>query len=302
LSFKLTPFLMTKDIARGISVEKKLLVYIKYISTQLTFQCLADIFGICETTVHCIVHCVSKLISSKVLPNMVRWPTGRKVADTVNEFQHLEGFPGVIGAIDGTHIPIRTPSDCAENYFNRKKYPSIILQAVCDSKLNFTDVFCGWPGSVHDARVLKNSPLMERVDQNLEDIFPANTHLLGDAAYALNSWMMVPFKDYGNLNKNQKRYNYVHSATRMCIERTFGALKGRFRRLKFIDLVDIQCIVHVVLSCCAIHQLCMDSAEDLLEYINEGMAENEEVNYFEDFMPRCTSAQMKRDTILNTIK
>jgi len=70
---QMTPFLMTKDIARGISVEKKLLVYIKYISTQLTFQCLADIFGICETTVHCIVHCVSKLISSKVLPNLAKY-------------------------------------------------------------------------------------------------------------------------------------------------------------------------------------------------------------------------------------
>jgi hypothetical protein len=32
-------------------------------------------------------------------------------------YQH-KGFPGIIWAIDGSHIPIRTPKMDAEQYFN----------------------------------------------------------------------------------------------------------------------------------------------------------------------------------------
>ncbi|XP_060563710.1 putative nuclease HARBI1 [Ruditapes philippinarum] len=298
----MSPFLKNSRGVHQITAEKKLLLFIKYLSTQTTFQQLADIFGVCETSVHSVIHDVSEMICVKLLPELIKWPTGKKAKETIDGFQQLAGFPGIMGTIDGSHIPIRTPSEFPENYINRKQYPSIVLQAVCDSKLLFIDVFCGWPGSVHDSRILKNSPLMDKIEADVSQVFPGNTHLLGDSAYALASWMMVPYKDCGNLNKDQKTYNYIHSSTRMCIERAFGALKGRFRRLKFIDLKDISCIVHIVLSCCTLHQLCVQCREDLLDYITEGMAEADEANYFENFMPLCSSAEMKRKTIVCTLK
>jgi hypothetical protein len=94
--------------------------------------------------------------------------------------------------------------------------------------MHFLDIFVGWPGSVHDSRVLKNSPLFDRIENNQAAMFPINTHLLGDSAYGLSTWLLTPFKDYGNSTQTQRRYNYVHSSTRMAIERTFGALKGCF--------------------------------------------------------------------------
>ncbi|VDI07618.1 Hypothetical predicted protein [Mytilus galloprovincialis] len=182
---------------------------------------------------------VSCLAAKHLLPALVKWPSGMKVQETVDMFFQHKGFHGVLGAIDGSHIPIKTPKVDGEQYYNRKKFPSIILQAVCDKNLHFLDLYCGWPGSVHDSRVLKNSPLFTSASDNKERMFPGNTHLIGDAAYALSQWVMTPFKDFGNLSAEQKRYNYIHSSSRMCIERAFGALKGRFRRLRYIDMKDM---------------------------------------------------------------
>ena len=59
------------------------------------------------------------------------------------------GLPGVMGAIDGTHIPIKAPRHRHEQYINRKGFFSVQLEVICDPGLFITDVFCGYPGSVH---------------------------------------------------------------------------------------------------------------------------------------------------------
>ena len=56
--------------------------------------------------------------------------------------------------------------------FNRKGFHSMQLQVVCDNEMKFTDVYCGWPGAVHDARILRNSPLFHDAEARTDDIFP----------------------------------------------------------------------------------------------------------------------------------
>ena len=47
------------------------------------------------------------------------------------------------GAIDGTHIPIVAPTKNPADYVNRKKYHSIVMQAVVDSDYLFRDFVVG---------------------------------------------------------------------------------------------------------------------------------------------------------------
>ena len=64
-------------------------------------------------------------------------------------------IPQVLGAIDRTHIEILAPSsDSKVNYFSHKQKFTVNTQAVIGTNLEFLDVATGYPGSVHDARVL----------------------------------------------------------------------------------------------------------------------------------------------------
>lgn len=133
------------------------------------------------------------------------------------------GFPGVVGLIDGTHISIRAPMEEPEAYINRKKFHSINVQVICDENMVFTNVLAGWPGSVHDSRVLRNSTVYNTAANK----FSENTHLLGDGGYPLQTWLMTPYRNNGHLTADEIFFNNVLSSKRHTLGRSIRLLKGR---------------------------------------------------------------------------
>ena len=170
---------------------------------------------------------------------------------------------GVIGAIDGCHINIKAPAENSNAYINRKGQHSMILQAVCTSEMKFIDCYAGEVGSVHDATVLKRSDLFERMSTD-PHMFPTDSHIIGDAAYPLLKNLMVPYKDTGSLSARQHRFNVSLSSSRCVIERAFAFLKGRFRRLKMLDMSRVDLIPKVIIACCILHNICLNHT-DLLD-------------------------------------
>ena len=51
----------------------------------------------------------------------------------------------------------------------------------------FRDILVGWPGSVHDSRVLRNSSLQATAVHK----FPGDTHLLADGGYPLKRFALT---------------------------------------------------------------------------------------------------------------
>lgn len=49
-------------------------------------------------------------------------------------------------------------------YLNRKQDYSIVIQGVADASFKFLDVSTGYPGSIHDARILRLSKLEREID------------------------------------------------------------------------------------------------------------------------------------------
>ncbi|XP_052696058.1 putative nuclease HARBI1 [Crassostrea angulata] len=243
-----------------ISVEKQLYVTLWYLGGSDSIIRIADRFGIAESSV---VVCRNRIIDT-ILNNLkskfINWQHAEILEQTIDKFHQRNGFPGVIGALDGTHISIKAPTENPQSYINRKGYYSLQLQAVCDSDMKFLNCFCGYAGSCHDARVLRNSDLW---NYGLE-VCNGN-HIIADGAYPLRRWLMTPFRDNGHLLQEQKHLPAF--CQWVVIERAFGLLKGRFRRLHHLDVLSIQTAVKIIMCTCILHNICLIQNEDIDDYM-----------------------------------
>ena len=97
----------------------------------------------------------------------IQFPTGEMLSDVVEGFSQSFNFPQCAGAIDGSHIPVIPLALNHTDYYNRKGWYSVVLQAVVDHRYLFRDINIGWPGSVHDARVFAKSSLFEKAENGL---------------------------------------------------------------------------------------------------------------------------------------
>ena len=207
-------------------------------------------------------------------------PKGDDLSEVMMLYRSKWGFPACAGAIDGTHIPIQAPQENYTDYVNRKSYHGIVMQALVDSRYLFRDIVIGWPGSVHDARVLSNSELYNRgLDGQLFDATVKTTVLgneigpviLGDPAYPLLNWLMKAYPENETTPRWKRHFNYRLSRARMTVENTFGRWKGRFRRfMKRVDL-GVDTTVHLVAASCIIHNVCELGRDRILDEWLESM-------------------------------
>ncbi|KAK3932569.1 Protein ALP1-like, partial [Frankliniella fusca] len=109
----------------------------------------------------------------------------------------------------------------------------LLLVGVVDHTLLFRDIYVGEPGSLHDSRVLRKSPWSSRLLED-ETLLAPDEYILGDAAYILTNKVLVPYRNYGNLTIHQTNYNYRLSSSRSLVERAFGLLKMKWRRLHYL--------------------------------------------------------------------
>lgn len=247
---------------KPISTAEQLYMTLWYLGGTDSIVKIANLFGVSESSVIvCRERIMGAILSLK--SRFIAWPQNETLLQTVDNFSRRNGFPGIIGALDGTHIEIKAPSENQQSYINRKKYHSLQLQAVCNSEMLFTDCFAGYPGSCHDSRVLRNSPL----GANGLQLCNGN-HIIADGGYPLRRWILTPYRDNGHLTQEQKNYNYKLSSNRVVVERAFGLLKGRFRRLRYLDTQKIQTAVEIIMTACVLHNVCLmqrDAVEDFLE-------------------------------------
>lgn len=214
-----------------------------------------------------------------ILPRLVKFPkTPLELEEVGRGFARLgqhNVLQAAVGAIDGCHIRIKAPGEPdAQCYKNRKLFPSIQLQGVCDAQGRFLNVFVGFPGSVHDARVLKYSKMYR------EALYPPPGYfLLGDGGYPCLEQpitLITPFKQPVR-GDNRLNFNKVHSRARSIIERAFGMMKSRWRAI-FLHALEVHptFVPQVIAACAGLHNICLGVGDVIPEEEGEEREEPEE--------------------------
>ncbi|XP_061563492.1 putative nuclease HARBI1 [Cololabis saira] len=239
----------------------EVLVFVFWLASATSYRVVSRSFDIPRTTIFNMVHNMSgKLL--KILPRVICLPSINELEEIGNGFARLSGSPAfsrVVGSIDGCQIRIKPPSVDGLCYINRKLFPSIQLQAICDHKGRYLDIFAGYPGSVHDSRVLKNSPLY--TEQRYP---PQGFFILGDGGYPCLSapiTLITPYKEPVHL-ATARRFNHHHAKARSIIERSFGSMKTRWRAIFFKALEVKPCFAPQIIACCAmLHNICLANGD-----------------------------------------
>ena len=181
----------------------------------------------------------------------------------VSEFEAKFGMTQALGCIDGTHIPIKCPSENSQAFFCYKQFHSLSVQAVCDHKGYFMVVECRWPGSVHDAKVFANSSINAKLRScNLPSTYQTPipggvkvpNYLIGDPAYPLLPFCM---KEYETCTKNEQViFNNMLRSARNPIDCAFGRLKARWAILTRKVDFKLENVPIIIYACFILHNFC----------------------------------------------
>lgn len=186
---------------------------------------------------------------SLLLPQYIKLPNADNIENFKRKFYNIAQFPGVVGCIDCTHIPIQNPhKDGGEIYRNRKGIFSINVQVIGGPDGEILDIVTRWPGSAHDSRIFENSSAKMKFDSRT-----INGLLLGDNGYAQSEYLFTPVLN--PVSNEEQRYNAAHIATRTSIERLFGVWKRRFPCLSKKLANKLLSTTYIITACAVLHNI-----------------------------------------------
>ena len=104
---------------RAIPVEKRVAVALWRLATGNSYRTKGLVFGVGRCTALKLKDefCLALLMTAK---DFIKFPRGEvETRRAIEAFQELSCFPQVVGAIDGSHIPIIAPKNDPNDYYNR---------------------------------------------------------------------------------------------------------------------------------------------------------------------------------------
>ncbi|ODM99490.1 putative nuclease HARBI1 [Orchesella cincta] len=209
----------------AIPLETKVLCYLAHLRSGSFQWCLGSLAGISQPSVSRIIEeCLSHTLSLK--DQVIIFPdTPEEINRTKQAFYNVDGFPNVLGVIDGTHIPIKAPVRNEPVYVCRKQFHSVNTQVICGADYKFYDIIAAWPGSTHDSFIYTTSGIKGRIYRGEF----GDGWLLGDSGYPLEERLLTPYP--AEVDESHRNFNRRHKKTRSTVERAIGTWKSRFRSI-----------------------------------------------------------------------
>eukprot|EP00644_Phytophthora_capsici_P007875 jgi/Phyca11/126503/e_gw1.63.88.1 len=174
---------------RQHSYEKKVAAALYFLGSSGGYREVGAATGMSRSYVKKITDEVIRVLKLVAI-QVISFPRDRRRWNTIeDQFALRQGYPGVVGAIDGSLVEIERP-DGFDGFYCRKSYPALNIQAIVTMDNYFLSVEMR-PGSWSDRKCWQHSV----IGRNVFNIISAGTHFVGDAGYALSPCLMVPYSD-----------------------------------------------------------------------------------------------------------
>jgi len=225
-----------------------------YLATGSTYAGVAAVMrnGMAVSTVMRNIRTFTGAVTNH-LSGVVRFPVSTAALQLcAKTMEKRSGIPGIIGALDGSHIGVHPPAGQKAGYINYRRETTIILSAVVDPRGFFMCVSSGFPGKTHDAGALQQTPLWT---EHGEWFSKAGYCIYGDAAYPLKDWLLTGFR-HRKKTDDEIKFNRQGSRARVIIECAFGKLKGQWRVLmRGLETQTHEDWNSCINTCCILHNL-----------------------------------------------
>ncbi|KAM4031970.1 uncharacterized protein ACNLHF_019364 [Anomaloglossus baeobatrachus] len=255
----------TFDILVGLVADQiwKTDTYCRFLATGESLSSLHYQFRLGIFTISGIIRQTCRALWDCLQEEFIPQPTRDRWLDIAEKYNNICQFPNCLGAVDGKHIRIVKPAASGLEYYNYKKFFSIVLMAITDAEYKFIAVDIGAYGRSNDSQVFKMSPIGRQLYGNTFD-FPTARPLPGtcdppmpfvfvaDEAFQLSPHLLKPYASRG-LPQTQKIYNYRLSRARRMVECSFGILTNKWRVLLTAINLNIETVDEVVKACVVLH-------------------------------------------------
>ncbi|CAG9117475.1 unnamed protein product [Plutella xylostella] len=220
-----------KDYVKGgmiVPLEKKVHVFLWVLTSDASFQEVGKIFGLNKSTVSYIFYEIAQILTENRY-HYISWPSIEEQHLTRVRVNSRVRFPNCVGFLDAVRLPVGPRPAPRVPRAARPRH--VLLQAVCDDDLMFTDIYVGAVGRTKKHKVFKESPLYHELSNFIE----FENHLLADASYKLRVNLITPFTSEEVLTDEEMKFNEAHWRARGYIGRAFELLQERFRKLRRLE-------------------------------------------------------------------
>jgi DDE superfamily endonuclease len=212
------------------------------------------------------------------LPRWLREGSWQPLIDRANHFaEKTDGvFYGPFAANDGLAVRIVSPTlkqvPDPGNYYCRKGFFALNVQAMCDRSKRFLWVNPSNKGSTHDSIAFSGSRLFTLLQEKSNELYEKGLFIAGDSAYALSPFMVTPYslEELKDDTMNAKdSFNYHLSSCRIYIECAFGELVMRWgifwRTLQF----DLAKCTKIIQATMLLHNFILDNEREDAQFFQE---------------------------------
>ncbi|GLJ06430.1 hypothetical protein SUGI_0039060 [Cryptomeria japonica] len=257
---------------KALSVENQVAIALKRLASGESQLSVGEAFGVGQSIVSQVTWKFVEVMEEHGLQHL-KWPDASEMEKIKGNFERIQGMPNCCGVIDVTHIVMSlASSEASAVWHDHESNYSMLLQAVVDPDMKFRDILTGWPGSLNDYRLLKNSCFFrlcesgKRLNGRVKDLaqeLQIREYVIGDTGYPLLPWLITPYQGREN-SPSKMRFNARHHATRMVAERALARFKATWR---IIDGVmwrpDKHKLPRIILVCCLLHNIIIDLEDEL---------------------------------------